>query len=430
MKDYNNIGVLPQNDSPKRSGNACLSCWCWFLQIFVLVSLIGGLVYFFLYTEPPSSHDDEYEQFIPFAPFAVLYILFIISECCSPTFKYLSNQNENDQIYKVMGKLFNTAPVITWTAQCYHYETRHYTETDSQGNTHDRTETVRVNTHYEEENLQYYSFRDVSGTFLLDIDRAAMNKKAYIKLHLSKSINFADAISYADYKSQKDRFYERNRHRDDYMDFNEYEKIPGLKTHNLVKIGNKEPCCFGLCSYIFWTLIPFCQFYKLYVNSFCVFQPFKIRKIISTRYNLMAEDNTQKYLAAAPCINLGAQSYQYTSAEVGCVYESAKVNLPTEEELRNAQQYQSKVPDFSINCVGGEIIQKPVDIIDTQPRQSFLATLDDDPAILAANDIGNNQIEDNTDSNTFSILPSDKDSNSESKDTVLNVYPSANEKQQ
>ena len=43
---------------------------------------------------------------------------------------------------------------------------------------------------------------------------------------------------------------------------------------------------------------------------------------------------------------------------------------------------------------------------------------------------GNNQIEDNTDSNTFSILPSDKDSNSESKDTVLNVYPSANEKQQ
>ena len=149
MKDYNNIGVLPQNDSPKRSGNACLSCWCWFLQIFVLVSLIGGLVYFFLYTEPPSSHDDEYEQFIPFAPFAVLYILFIISECCSPTFKYLSNQNENDQIYKVMGKLFNTAPVITWTAQCYHYETRHYTETDSQGNTHDRTETVRVNTHYE-----------------------------------------------------------------------------------------------------------------------------------------------------------------------------------------------------------------------------------------------------------------------------------------
>ena len=163
-----------------------------------------------------------------------------------------------------MGKLFNTAPVITWTAQCYHYETRHYTETDSKGNTHHRTETVRVDTHYEEENLQYYSFRDVSGTFLLDIDRAAMNKKAYIKLHLSKSINFADAISYADYIRQKDRFYERNRHRDDYMDFNEYEKIPGLKTHNLVKIGNKEPCCFGLCSYIFWTLIPFCQFYKFY----------------------------------------------------------------------------------------------------------------------------------------------------------------------
>ena len=66
--NYTKMGVLPQPDAPKRSGNRCLSCWCWFLQIAVWVSLGVGIFLFI--------NNGEWTMFIPFA---VCYILFIIS---------------------------------------------------------------------------------------------------------------------------------------------------------------------------------------------------------------------------------------------------------------------------------------------------------------------------------------------------------------
>ena len=258
MKDYNDLGVLPQNDSPKRTGDFFTSCCSWFLQIFVLISLTGGLVYHYLHPEQLESLIDYCLLYFPFFFF---YFLYFGMEICSPTFHYLSSQKDSSKIYTVMGKLLNTDPVLGFTAQCYHYEYRTYTETDSKGNTQEKTEKIRVNTHYETEEFKYYSFRDVSGTFLLDVDKAAMKKKAYIKLYLSKNIEFADAISIADYKKQKNEFYDRNVDRDTHLDFNEYEDLPGLQNINLVKLGSYEPCCFGKCAYVFYTIIMLAQFY-------------------------------------------------------------------------------------------------------------------------------------------------------------------------
>ena len=401
-ENYTKMGVLPQPDAPKRSGNSCLSCWCWFLQLAVWASL-GVAIFLFI-------SNKEWTMFIPFG---VCYILFIISEFCSPTCDYLSHQNENDAIYKVMGNLFNTAPVITWSVVCYHYVTHHYTTRDKHGHVHHHTRRVRVNSYSGHKNMDYYSFRDVSGTFLLDIDQATLKNKAYIKLHLSKTITFADAITYADYKYQKDSYYNANRGRDKYMDFTETQTIPGLQKYNLVKLGDYEPCCFGLPSYVIWTIIPLCQFYKLYVQHFCVYQPFTIRKTISTRYNLISQDFCQQYQAAAPCLNLGPQTYNYSVEEAGCVYESAKLNMPTEEELRNAEQFQNKIgQDISISSA--DMVAKPSEGEEAKDE-------DDAPGLAEINNHGYSSTNINNTNNVLLELDNNNNQGTNTNNVVLAV---------
>ena len=104
------------------------------------------------------------------------------------------------------------------------------------------------------------------------MDLAQAKKKAFIKLHLQKEINFVDSISYNDYLNQKDLFWRRNRFFDVHMDFNETRYIPGMEKHNLVKIGNEDPSSVAIGWYILFVILTFGQFYKQYVDSFCVFQ--------------------------------------------------------------------------------------------------------------------------------------------------------------
>lgn len=271
-------------------------------------------------------------------------------------------------MYEKMGDLFKRAPTITFDARCYHYETRHYTTRDKDGHVHHRTERVRIDTHHESMNLPYYSAKDVSGLFLLDIDRAAASKKAFIKLHLKKEINFADAISYMDYTMQKEAFWRRNRYRDVHMDFNEYRTIPGFVEYNLIQISDYKPAGVNLCLYILLIFIPFCQIYKSYVDSFCVPQTYKIRKIVSTRYNLLEQQYIVQYQAITPALNLNDQMYSYNAADTGYCYESAKINVPTEEELQQAQQYSSQVPNYGITSVGGEINGVQVGVVQDLPQ--------------------------------------------------------------
>ena len=181
--------------------DCCGACWGWTCQIMVIGGvgcLVAGLV------------TGEYAIC---AGFGVTYLIYIISMLCSSTFSYLRHKKSGNGIYNKMKDLFSTAPVITFTAQCYHYETRHYT-VNNNGKREHRTERVRVNTHYDRMDMPYYSTKDVSGLFLLDVDRANIAAKTYIKLHLGKCIDFADAISYADYIAIKTDFWRRNRFRD------------------------------------------------------------------------------------------------------------------------------------------------------------------------------------------------------------------------
>ena len=202
--------------------------------------------------------------------------------------------------------------------------------------------------------LPYYSARDVSGLFLLDIAKENASQKAFIKLHLQKEVNFADSISYSDYIMQKDAFWMRNRYRDALMDFDETRTIPGFHTENLVQIRDYHPSGVSSGLYIASCFLMFCQFYKRYVDSFCVFQNYKIRKIVSTRFDLLQPTYCQQYSQITPALNLTGTMMTYQPADVGYCSSNYQASMPTAEELEKAKQYDKMVPHYGFSSVGGD----------------------------------------------------------------------------
>ncbi len=73
-------------------------------------------------------------------------------------------------------------------------------------------------------------------------------------------------------------------------------KITALNNFNLVCIRENEPCGISFFMFMVFTILPFAEFYKCYINSYCINQHFKIRKLISTRYDLNIDLYQYSYL--------------------------------------------------------------------------------------------------------------------------------------
>ena len=346
---------LPQNNEhfsqkEEKENNSCFNCLYWFLSLVIWVSLFSSL--YFLNTTDYKNPDHEKISYITLGSF---YFIYIILEFCSTTAQYLRNKKTGEEMYDKMGSLFKAHPSVTFHCQCYHYEIVHYTTKDKDGKIHHETRREKRITYSESYSMPYYSSRDVSGLFYLNCDEANSKKKCYIQLNLKEEINFADEISYMDYEFYKDQFWRKNRFRDVYMDFNETRTINGLIHHNLIKIGQNDPCIVSFGWFSIFTLLTIVEFYKIYINSFFVYQSYKIRKIISTRYNLNEPVYEEKYIKLVPQLNLISQQYNYKPECYNYVNEEANIDLPTKEELERAGQYKDKIPDYKISSGNGAI---------------------------------------------------------------------------
>ena len=320
-------------------------CFCWLFQILSWVCLIWMIVSYII---------DASNKYISLILFIICYIVYIILEFCSSTAKYICHKTTEEGIYQKMGQYYRTYPVFKFYCECFHYETRRRkVRTKSKGKTRTRTvtERVRVTTHRETYIFPYYSERDVSGLFYLDCDRAYLQRKCYIQLDLFSEINFADAISYMDYQVQKDLFWRRNRFRDKRFYFDESRYIPGLIQENLIRLSDSEPCCINFFFYFILTLLTFAEFFKLYFNSLCISQTYRIRKLVSTRYDL----NQDIYQDFIPQIDIISQQYNFQVNDYNYMNNDYHLKVPTQEELNRAAKYQNKVPDYKISSGGGKI---------------------------------------------------------------------------
>ena len=336
-------GMLDQGE--QKEHNFYWKCCCWFLQVVDWILLSALIIIIIL--------RPEFTKKISIA-FGIIHFIYILVEIFSPTGKYLCHKRSGEGMHENMRRYFKTIPKIIFHCECYHNEIKYYTTTDKFGNVHQHHKTVKVVTYEEDYEMPYYSERDVSGLFYLNCDEAKAKKKAYIKLKLKEEINFADAISIMDYQNEIDKFYARNRYKDDFFEFEEIRKIPDLDHHNLIRLGENDPILSKYFFFLLSTLLTLSELYKLYFDSLCIFQRFKVRKLISTRYDLNQPVYQEKYQHFIPQINLIFQTFTYQEQDYNYLNNQYEVNLPTQEELEKAQRYQDKVPDYQISSGNGE----------------------------------------------------------------------------
>lgn len=355
---------MEEENNKKR--HACLTIWTWALQILVWFSF-SSLFICMYYARQFKKINEKYPYHIDFigAPyyysnwkenkmsvlaipaliiFFISYFAYLITEFYTTTYKYLRNIKKDINMYKKMEQLFYGRPIIEFKCECYHYETHTEFYTDSNGNQKSRTVTSRVVTHRDSLTMPYHSARDISGTFVLDTAKGFMTKKDYIKLKLKLTIDFADAISYADHNKLKSEFEERNKDYDVHFFVWEEKTLPGFNELNLVMIGDNGSCFINTCWYIIVTILGFAQYYKWYIDSMCIHQSFNIVKLVSTRFNLLEED---KYEKQQPKLDLLDKAYDFELSKTGFC-EEGTVDLPLKEEIDEAMsKYQDKVKNYS-----------------------------------------------------------------------------------
>ena len=346
QQDYNQM--LPyssqeiKDEENQKDNKYCFHFWCWFLQLMVWGFLIVSIV---LYCIENSIY------IITFPIYGFFHLIYIILELFSPTGKFLWNKKTKEGIKETLRKYFTTNPLIQFYCECYHIEIEYHTTTDEDGNTETYTTETEVVTYRETYNMPYYSERDVSGLFHLNCEKDEIQKKRYIKLRLGEEINLADAISYLDYENEKNNFDKRNKHRDACYRFRETRNIQGLIKHNLIKVGDSDPCIVNYWMFLLFIFLTFAEFYKSYVNSLCINQKFKIRKLVSTRYNLSQPICNEKYFKFNPQLDLISQTYIYEPQDFNYLSDKYKPKLPTQEEIQAAMKFQNK-PGVILDLLG------------------------------------------------------------------------------
>lgn len=280
-----------------------------------------------------------YSISIPF--FFFFYVANILIHCCSPIYQYLGNKVGNKGIYDIMKEYFKAAPRIELKTESYHM-------TSSGGK---RKSRHRVVTYTYKEDFKYYSFKDVSGLFLLDIPNSSSIH--YIQLQIINEINFADAISFADYRQRKIDIYNENKNRDTCISYIEQRTYENYKRFNLIKLDGGDICFFQRWIYVIFVLLTFGWVYDIIFNSFCIQQNFTVRKLVSTRYNLLDEEHSVQYNSLKPTLSIKSNVYTYDEEETGILYESNKMAPPSADDIERAKLYEKEIPKYiATNLIG------------------------------------------------------------------------------
>lgn len=286
----------------------------------------------------------------------VVYVLYLIYELCSKTSRFLLNKKSTNSIYSKLKELFSSPPVLQLSVCCYHFETRIVEKRGENGQIIKEEITERVETYKERRDFPFYSFRDISGLFRVDLDDSIFNQKTYIKLTLDTMISFADSISYYDYQLFKNQFMNDNTMKDEKMDFKEDFYITNLSRNNLICIKDEEPFYYNFFYFFISTLLTMALIYEYKLDSISIEGKYQIKKIISTRYNLNDYAYDGMYGNNIPSIKLGNNTYNFNSEDYGYHNENIEVDLPTLEELENAKQYEEQIrrPIFDDHAMGND----------------------------------------------------------------------------
>ncbi len=325
-------------DKPVTSGKICN----WILQILIWFSLVGMIIGIIL------SHG-YYVFPLIYIQFILIYIFYFVVSLCSNNYSYLRNITTGNTIYGYMGQLFYTPAFVDFHISCYHMVTR--THRTKHGT---RTSRHRVTTYTETITFKYMSWRDVSGPFHLNTSGFARDPKvAMVKLHLKFDLEFANDGTAFDFECQRNYFINRNKNRDAHYEFSQSNRMQGYKEFNLINMDGKPHSSISAFWHVFFTFIMLVEFYKMYVESYCIRQEYKVIKLVSTKNNLNLQTVFLPYIERIPSVRVLDQSVTYNDpgkfGEVQIVPNLPEMSEIEKEHMKNFTPGRGPGPEIQEN---------------------------------------------------------------------------------
>lgn len=236
----------------------CSICVGWIFQITIWILFTVSMI-------------NKYK--VSFILFGIFYFLYFFVELAHPISAYLFYKFSLEKIMLKMNYLFKALPQIKF--ECFD----------------EKSNNSRIKL------FRYRFSKDISSPFVLNLQDINLNKKNYIKLTLNEEIEFADSETADEYAIQKRAFIREMKRKNNGLENEilESRHIPGLKFYISVIIKDKEPICVNFCIFLICICLTLGELYKIYFNSFCSYQSFIIKKIVTTHPYLNRNDFEQNY---------------------------------------------------------------------------------------------------------------------------------------
>ena len=105
-----------------------------------------------------------------------------------------------------------------------------------------------------------------------------------------------------------------------------------------------------------FTIIPFAEFYKIYLNSSSLYKNFTIRKVVSSRNDLSSLEFNQKYDSFNPQIDLISKqiifepdTFIYTNYSLVKVSDPPMESTNKVEQDKNLLKSSETIEDYNVN---------------------------------------------------------------------------------
>lgn len=329
-----------------RNENIVFTVFCW---IFMIGTWLLFVVPFYLWVsygkifmnDPKVQFNAANSFFIGIISYIIHFILQLCSLCSN--FSCFTIQ---DSLKGKIESFFKDKPTFILSLKCYHYESEVERYVDEQGYTQERTITYKVYSFDGDKTVDYYSCRDVSGLFEISINEEDAKNIEYLILKIDYDITYYNDNSVNDFEILKEDV--KNSCRDTYREIDEKIKFQEIQKNNvyIFKLNNnKKNCSINGCFFFILILIPFVEFYKLYIKSKCLFKHFTFIKLISMRTNL---NNVREPDIYNPQIKVNDQLYNISPSSyiyVNNSYKNPKIKINERRSEENVENVGNNIND-------------------------------------------------------------------------------------
>lgn len=318
---------------------------CDAFQLLLYLSTLGLVI-----TDLYFINYENQEAFWIYFAIGTYFLDLILSFTINKTFQYLQNIKTDIGLINYLKVLFETAPLIYHKVECYHFEIRYRTVTDSKGNTRTETYSEKVTTYTGSTNFNYISWRDLSGTFMIDDSFLRRRPKdAMLRLSLRFNLECAPDGTSDDLENSRNAFYAANSWRDTHCNVWDERVLPGREQYQLVMLGKEVPCFLGTGWFVFCSIFLLKPIFFIYFRLVTSTQKFSIEKIISSRVVLHSPEFVEKYSHLAPRLILPAETINFYDSEA--MLQSINADVPeqieySDEVIRNSVKRTDSVGSF------------------------------------------------------------------------------------